>query len=67
LDLPLKLLEGLLLLALVLGFAWWQLRGIRIDREAAAARQQAESEAVTTASNGASGADRSDARERADS
>jgi len=65
-DLPLKLLEGLLLLGLVLGFAWWQLRSIRIDQTQAAARQQDEREADSSTATGRQAPGRADDRDGPD-
>ena len=65
-DLPLKLFEGLLLLGLVLGFAWWQLRSIRIDQDKAAAGQRAEGEAESSAPTGIKAPGRADDRDGPD-
>jgi len=65
-DLPLKLFEGLLLLGLVLGFAWWQLRSIRVDQERAAAARRDDADAATGAPAGTEGPGRPDDRDTTD-
>lgn len=65
-DLPLKLLEGLLLLGLVLGFAWWQLRSIRVDQDAAAAERRARAQAESGPPAQGEGPGAADGRDRPD-
>lgn len=44
-HLPIILIELVLVLGGTLGFGWWQLRSVKRDREALAARRRAEAEA----------------------
>jgi hypothetical protein len=41
-DLPIVLIEGLLVLGGALAFGWWQLRSIRRDQQKAAAERTAQ-------------------------
>jgi hypothetical protein len=55
-NLPIVLIEGLLVLGGALLFGWWQLRSIRRDQQKAAAERAARQAADATADATAAGA-----------
>jgi hypothetical protein len=63
-NLPIVLIEGLLVLGGALLFGWWQLRSIRRDQQKAAAERAARQAATDAAANAASTEQRASADSR---